>query len=334
MASIYRDKKSGYWYINYITPDGRRVRKSLGTKDRKLAELALKDFEVQLAKGKLGFVMDVPLSDFLEYYLKWSKATKAKRTYEAEVNACKKLLEFVEPTVKLSKITKQRVEAFKAFLIEKGYSRTYANIILRHLKAIFQKAVEWNYVETNPFKVPLFKTEEKVRYLTPDKLSTFFSFINNPLHKAIIAFLFYTGLRLSEACNLLWEQVNLEEGYITVKNRRDYRTKTYKERIIPISSHLYPYLLTLQQHKKNEKVIPLSYYSVAELFKRYSKKSKIHCSPHMLRHSFATMLASNNVSIKAIQELLGHSSVKTTEIYAKFAKDYLKDIVQKLNIPL
>lgn len=66
MASIYRDKKSGYWYINYITPDGRRVRKSLGTKDRKLAELALKDFEVQLAKGKLGFVMDVPLSDFLE----------------------------------------------------------------------------------------------------------------------------------------------------------------------------------------------------------------------------------------------------------------------------
>jgi len=46
------------------------------------------------------------------------------------------------------------------------------------------------------------------------------------------------------------------------------------------------------------------------------------------------MLASNNVSIKAIQELLGHSSVKTTEIYAKFAKDYLKDIVQKLNIPL
>ena len=46
MASIYRDKKSGYWYINYITPDGRRVRKSLGTKDRKLAELALKDFEV------------------------------------------------------------------------------------------------------------------------------------------------------------------------------------------------------------------------------------------------------------------------------------------------
>jgi len=64
MASIYRDKKSGYWYINYITPDGRRVRKSLGTKDRKLAELALKDFEVQLAKGKLGFVMDVPLQIF------------------------------------------------------------------------------------------------------------------------------------------------------------------------------------------------------------------------------------------------------------------------------
>ena len=65
--------------LRVINDDGRRVRKSLGTKDRKLAELALKDFEVQLAKGKLGFVMDVPLSDFFRVLSQMVKSYQGKK---------------------------------------------------------------------------------------------------------------------------------------------------------------------------------------------------------------------------------------------------------------
>lgn len=328
MASIYQDPRTGIWYLNY-TIDGKRVRKSLGTRDRKLAELALKQVEVELAKGRLGFVADTTLSEFADKYLQWSKAVKAKKTYETELNALNKLMEYMSPTIKLSKITKQKAEGFKVHLINRGYAKTYINIILRHLKAVFYKAVEWNNIAENPFRIPLLKTEERIRYLTPEQLQKFFLSVENPLHKAIFELLFYTGMRISEACHLLKEQVDLENGYIYIKNRIDYRTKTYRERVIPIHEALKP-ALNLLLSSSGEKLIPFSYYYVMTLFKRYSKKAGMHCTPHMLRHTFATLLASKGVSVKAIQELLGHASVKTTEIYAKFVKDYLKDAIDKL----
>ncbi len=338
MASIYKDSKSGYWYINYITNDGKRVRRSLGTTDRRLAELKLKEIELELAKGRLGFTSDVELGAFLEKFLDWSKATKAKQTYATDKKGAENLLEYFGETIRLSRITASKAEGFKLFLVNhKGYSKTTANIRLRHAKAMFSKAVEWNHLAENPFsKVSPFKTEEKLRYLTPEELKRLFSVIDREDHKAYFFLIFYTGMRLGEVISLEWKDIDLENDIIIVRNKGTFHTKNYKERVVPIHPDLKPYLKRLRADSDIEdvRVVKYSRSGLGKLFAVYSKRSGVHCSPHKLRHTFATLLASKGVSLKAIQEMLGHSRVTTTEIYAKMATDYLKESVKHLSVEL
>ncbi len=342
MATIYKDSKSGNWYVNYITPDGKRVRRSLGTKDKRLAELKLKEIEIELAKGRLGFTSDIELRAFLEKFLEWSKATKAKQTYATDRKVAENLVEYFGETIRLSRITPAKAEGFKLFLVNhKEYSKTTANIRLRHAKAMFSKAVEWNHIAENPFsKVKPFKTEEKLRYLTPDELKRFFSVIDREDHRAYFLLIFYTGMRLGEVTALEWKDVDLENDIIVVRNKRTFHTKNYKERVVPIHPDLKPYLEKLKEKLKTDsdtddvRVVKYSRSGLGKLFSIYSKRSGVHCSPHKLRHTFATLLASKGVSLKAIQEILGHSRVTTTEIYAKMAVDYLKESVKHLSVDL
>ncbi len=338
MASIYRDAKSGCWYINYITLDGKRVRRSLGTRDRRLAELKLKEIELELAKGRLGFTSDIELRAFLEKFLEWSRTTKAKQTYATDRKVAENLTEYFGETIRLSRITTAKAEGFKLFLVNhKEYSKTTANIRLRHAKAMFSKAVEWNHLAENPFfKVKPFKTEEKLRYLTPEELKRFFSVIDREDHRAYFLLVFYTGMRLGEVTALEWKDIDLENDIIVVRNKGTFHTKNYKERVVPIHPDLKPYLekLKADSDTENVRVVKYSRSGLGKLFSIYSKRSGVHCSPHKLRHTFATLLASKGVSLKAIQEILGHSRVTTTEIYAKMATDYLKESVKSLSINL
>ncbi len=334
MATIYRDTKSGYWYINYITVDGKRVRRSLGTRDRKLAELKLKEIELELAKGRLGFTSDIELGAFLEKFLEWSKAVKARETYRTDLKTAENLTAYFGSRTRLSRINTAKAEGFKLFLVEhKGYSKTTANIRLRHAKAMFSKAVEWGHLQTNPFsRVKPFKESEKLKYLTPQELKALFSVIEDELHKAYFVLIFYTGMRASEAVNLGWEDVDLDKNIIIVRNKANFHTKTYRERVIPIHPDLKPWLEKLKRINRN-KVIHYAHPSnVNKLFRMYSKKAGVYCTPHKLRHTFATLLASKGVSIRAIQELLGHTRISTTEIYAKMASDYLSESVKQLNL--
>lgn len=337
MASIYRDTKSGYWYINYITNDGKRVRRSLGTTDRKLAELKLKEIELELAKGRLGFTSDIELGSFLEKFLSWSRVSKANESYRTDLKTSDNLIEYFGDKIRLSRITPAKAEGFKLFLLDrKEYAKTTVNIRLRHAKAMFSKAVEWNHIQENPFtKVSMLKVEERLKYLTPEQLKRFFSVIEDDRHKAYFALLFYTGIRVGESVNLTWEDIDLENGMIVIRNRSDFHTKNYKERVIPIHSDLLHWLRKLKGMSDSDKVIHYAYpSSLNHLFRKYSKLSGVKCTPHILRHTFATLLASKGVSLRAIQELLGHSKISTTEIYAKMASDYLKQSVDNLSVSL
>ena len=337
MASIYRDPKSGYWYINYIALDGKRIRRSLGTKDKKLAELKLKEIELELAKGRLGFTTDISLRDFLDKFLEWSKATKSKQSYDTDRKTAENLKEFFGDEIRLSRINKRKAEGFKLFLVNhKGYSKTTANIRLRHTKAMFSKAVQWNYVAENPFQgIDFYRVEEKLKYLTKEELRRFFEVVENKEHRAYFMLIFYTGMRLGEVVSLEWSDVDIANDLIIVRNKSSFHTKNYKERAIPIHPHLKPWLLYLKDHSdKSVRVVSYSRSGIGKLFKIYSEKSGVHCTPHKLRHTFATLLASEGVSLKAIQEMLGHSRITTTEIYAKMAKEYLKESIEKLNVNL
>jgi len=327
MASIF--KRGKVWYISYVNLSGKRIKRSLGTEDKKLAELKKKEIEIQLAKGRLGYAVDIKLEDFIQKYLEWSEATKSKNTFITDYKACKDFFQYFG-NIKLSQIHLAELENWKVWLVSKRMlAKTTANIRIRHIKSMFSKAVEWNYLEENPakklkqYKVPKGKPD----FLTEEEVKKLFSIIKNKTHLAIFNLLYFTGMRLSESLNLTWEDVDFEEGFIRVRSSKDFHTKNYKERFIPVHQKLYEHLYHLKS-VSHKKVVPLKYRYIQQLFEKYSQKAGVKATPHLLRHSIATAMASKGVSLQAIKEILGHSDYSTTLIYAKMTNDYKRKALE------
>jgi len=148
---------------------------------------------------------------------------------------------------------------------------------------------------------------------------------------AILETLFATGMRVSELCSLKTEDVNLEDGTIHVMG------KGAKERVIQIGND--EVLAALQQYWVantcqsvffiNRLSSRLSEQSVRFMIRKFVKKAEIalHITPHMFRHSFATLLLEEDVDIRYIQRMLGHSSIQTTQIYTQVTTEKQRQIL-------
>lgn len=144
---------------------------------------------------------------------------------------------------------------------------------------------------------------------------------------AVLELLFATGLRVSELCSISKANINLQEGYVKVQG------KGAKERIVFIANS--EVLSALRYYKKkflkqidstgcffiNRLGHQLSEQSVRTMLLKYSRLANIdeHITPHMIRHSFATLMLEEDVDIRYIQSILGHSSISTTQIYTHVA---------------
>lgn len=150
----------------------------------------------------------------------------------------------------------------------------------------------------------------------------------------VIELLFMTGIRISELCKLHQDAIDLSKATICVYG------KGSKERIIPIGNNKV--LQLLQEYEKefikemkgnffvNRYGEPLSTQSVRLMIWHYTKAAGIeqHITPHMIRHSFATLLLEQGVDIRIIQQLLGHASIVTTQIYTNVASEQKKKILE------
>ncbi|MDD5455994.1 MAG: tyrosine recombinase [Candidatus Margulisbacteria bacterium] len=152
--------------------------------------------------------------------------------------------------------------------------------------------------------------------------------------KAMLGLLYFCGLRVSEVIELDIRAVNLPEGYIRV------RGKGNKERMVPLNQEIIGLLENYQKlwpdldkkyyfSKKNGK--PLTRQRVWEILKKWGVQHAVKekLSPHRLRHTFATNLLENNVDLRYIQEMLGHSNISTTEIYTAVSTKRLHEIYDK-----
>lgn len=156
---------------------------------------------------------------------------------------------------------------------------------------------------------------------------------------AVIELLFSTGLRISELCELTTDTVNLHDKIILIHGKGN------KERILhiteaPTIQALYKYirlfssdLTTSQYFFINKLGHPLSPQSVRNMINHLTQEASIamHITPHMFRHSFATGLVNQDVDIRCIQEILGHSSIRTTEIYTHVDQSKQKSVLESKN---
>lgn len=222
------------------------------------------------------------------------------------------------------------------------------------LKAFFTYLVDEDIIPSSPFEKLRIKLHEP--YILPKTipLSTIHLILQNAYNKknsficrssyqynaclrdiAVLELLFATGMRVSELCSLMPDSIDLRNGVIKIYG------KGSKERIIQVGnpdviSAVYTYYNAFSStiHEMgwffvNRLGNQLSAQSVRNMIKMYVKLAGIdqHITPHMFRHSFATLLLEEDVDIRYIQQLLGHSSITTTQIYTHVTSKKQRDIL-------
>jgi len=180
------------------------------------------------------------------------------------------------------------------------------------------------------------RDQTDIRFFSKKELERLFKTMDENLPALQAAFfrvLAYTGLRLSELINLTWQAVDIEREKIAVVGR----TKSGRRRFIPINPNLRPVLKGLPKSGRyvfdNGEGRPMltgsRWYRVLERILRDCGIQGAH--PHTFRHTFASHLVMAGADLRAVQELLGHSDIRTTMIYAHLSPGHLKNTVEKLD---
>lgn len=267
-------------------------------------------------------------------------------TVESYKNDLKDFFGFIKKNIR--EIEKNDIQRFLLRERELGHKATTTARKLVSIKNLYkfliiEKVVNIDPTETiEPPKVikslPSFLTEEEVESLLNSiDLSTPIGLRD----KAILEVLYATGMRVSELAALKKKNLNMKGGFIVVKG------KGSKERIVPFGEVALKYLkLYLEEGRpkilKNKECDELFVTSRGKgmtrqniflMIEKYAKRCGIEkrLSPHTLRHSFATHLLKNGADLRAIQILLGHSDISTTQIYTHIEQERLKKIYKKFH---
>ncbi len=256
-----------------------------------------------------------------------------------------------EKKMEVSEISREMLEQYIAMLHREFKPKTVKRK-LASLKALFHYLEYEEFIVTNPFNRMRVKFREPVilpKTIPLSEVEMFLAIMYRDYEQAdtetlkrsvlrdiaIIELLFATGMRISELCMLAPENVDMHDRTILIYG------KGAKERRIQIGSDavakvLEKYVMAYREEIQrcgyffvNQKGRPVSDQSVRGMINRYAKKAGIglHITPHMFRHTFATCLLEEDVDIRYIQEMLGHSSIHITEIYTHVAMAKQRDIL-------
>jgi site-specific recombinase XerD len=217
------------------------------------------------------------------------------------------------------KLTRGQFMDYLHYLVEvKQVSAVYLNQLLSACKILIAEVLGREWQE---FAIRRPKTEKKLPVvLSQDEVKRIIDCTANVKHRTIFSTIYSCGLRLSELCNLMPSDIDAERMQIRIR-----LGKGAKDRYVMLSEKVLLMLRAYWLRYKPEKYlfegqtrgVPISERAIQVAFTGAVKKSGINKRPtiHSLRHSFATHLLENGVSLLAIQKLLGHSNIKTTMVY-------------------
>lgn len=281
--------------------------------------------------------LDKAINEYiLEIKTRQGKSIRTVDSYSRDLNKYKDYLlnKNINDTKKIDDVI---IEEFVSSL--KG---NYSDASITRIKTSirnFHRYITYRYDEKDPSyllevnkvakRLPVYCTKEEIEKL----MGQFGEQPNDIFNHAILEMIYGLGLRVSECCDLTISQVNLEGGFANILGKGN------KERIVPIPTFT---LKVIKEYFYN--VRPLwssksNHFFInkfgKEIYPRYVERLiiessnnvglKKHITPHKLRHSYATHLLEGGADLRSIQELLGHSSISTTEIYTHVEKERLKN---------
>ena len=276
----------------------------------------------------------------------------AKPSIEAYIHDIEKLLQFLDTktlAVPPDQITLLHLREFVRWINELGMTATSQARIISGIKAFYKYLSVEDIIKKNPatlLEAP--KTKRKLPdVLDVSEIDKMISMIDlttpeGERNKAIIETMFSCGLRVSETVNLQISDIYFDDEFVKVLGKGN------KERLVPIGSVairiLKNYIKLVRSHIEpqnghtdiiflNKRGTRLSRVMVFYIIKDLALKAGVKktISPHTLRHSFATSMVEAGADLRAVQQMLGHESITTTEIYTHIDRSYLKDIITQFH---
>lgn len=284
--------------------------------------------------GKQGVLSEVLLN-----LLDLTGTDKSSSTLRSYRLAIKNFVELIGE-IPVENITPEHTNLFKAKR-QLHVAASSVNVDLRSLKAIFSVLEQWERIPKNPFrKVKLVREPEKeMRYLTEAEFKSVTENISNRTLFTIVHCAYYTGARIGEILNLTWDCIHFEDSYLTIRNHKDFTTKSKRIRDVSLHPELK---ILLQQHyeRTNSSEYVFTNKSgrryrgdtISKMFKKVCRKAGLDESVHFhgLRHTCASRLVQKGAPIYAVSKILGHSSVKVTERYAHLSQNHQKSYINLL----
>ncbi|OGS20952.1 MAG: hypothetical protein A2252_04480 [Elusimicrobia bacterium RIFOXYA2_FULL_39_19] len=327
--------KNDNYYLDYYV-NGLRVREKVGP-NRRFAELAWAKRKVQAHEEKF---FETPKNKKLKFYelcdsfsTNYSKPNKRKRSYERDLLSIKHLKAYFGD-VYISRITPQEIERYKMARQADMVSFATINRETGCLRNIFNRAKDWEMVDSNPMdKVKLYKESPgKIRYLTQEETQRLLSNCSGYLRNAII-FALNTGCRKEEVLSLKWSDIDFRTATIHIPAST---SKTNIKREIMVNSALLRTLQAIERYPNGEYVFcdeqGNRFKRIDRTFKTALKRANIQDFRfHDLRHTFCSNLVMSGIDIYTVKELVGHESIEMTMRYSHLAPNFKRQAVEILS---
>lgn len=275
--------------------------------------------------------------------LEKSLADNSVEAYMRDIDKLTEYLSLVSPAKQPGDITLDELQKFVVWIMELGMTATSQARIVSGIRAFYRYCRLEGLADTNPsLLLELPKRRRKLPdFLAYEEIESMFSLIDlskpeGARNRAMLETMYSCGLRVSEAVNLKISGLFFNDGFIRVIGKGE------KERLVPIGDDAMRYTSVYLNHVRihvpivkgqedfvflNYKGSALSRIMVFYVIKELAKKAGItkSISPHTFRHSFATHLVEGGADLRAVQEMLGHESITTTEIYTHLDLNFLRE---------
>ena len=279
--------------------------------------------------------------DFLENDKKLSDNTL--QSYKRDLKQFRKYLEACE--LHYNRVKEEDMKDYIRELQEEGKKPSSISRCIASIRSFYQFVLKNKKVKVDPTqniqspkiekRVPSILTSKEVELLLDQPKDIDLKGIRD---KAMLEFAYATGMRVSEIVSLNIDDVNLEEGYVTCKNGN-------KERNIPLGNMSLKALKEYVEEARDilvktaeeealfvningSRLTRQGFWKIIKFYKEQAHITK-DITPHVLRHSFATHLLQNGADLKAIQSMLGHSDISSTQVYMQFQDEGLKNVYRK-----
>ncbi len=284
--------------------------------------------------------MDKYLEDFLEY-LKAEKrfSFHTVRSYKIDLGQFQEFLLDRKGKREIKEVNRDDIRDFVGALLRYGYSEKSAQRKLASLKSAFRYWKRQGIIDKNPtLSIRSPRVEKRLpKFLTIRQMERALTIEGDDIltlrDKAILELLYASGLRVSELINIKRDDIDFQSNLLRIKG------KGGKERIVPFGSYAREAIIRYLDKRgdKKERLFlnrrgdGLTSRQIQRIVNKYLSRlgDATGISPHILRHSFATHLLERGCDLRAVQELLGHSSLATTQVYTHLTIGRLKEIHKK-----